>query len=220
MATYDQIKAALLKPQKNYAQAKIHAQQIDELLGFNCQPIEADLIQNPVPTAERSQQLWIGLDLQSLQTPYSELVQIIEVVSASPKYLWIDLGAGYGRMGIVLGFLNSEANFKGYEYVQERVVESIRIFRKWNLKNAFMTHADVADPNFEIEAAELYFIYDFGSRADIYHVLEKLRLIAKTKPIRVIARGRGIKNWLLIDFPWLSQMKAPIHFETFSLFQS
>ncbi len=166
------------------------------------------------------QQFWIGLDLQSLQTTYFEIVQMVRYIKPQPEQKWIDLGAAYGRIGVVLGILYPKTLFKGYEYVAARVSEGNRILQKWNFSNSILEQADLADPNLVIEPADIYFIYDFGSRADIYSVLEKLRFIAKGRSIRVIARGRGVKSWILMDFPWLSEMKEPIHFPTWSLFQS
>ena len=80
----------------------------------------------------------------------------------------MDLGAAYGRVGVVLGFLRPMVQFVGYEYVPERVKEGNRIFKKWNLTQAELKHVDLAEDEFELRDANLYFIYDFGSKNDIY----------------------------------------------------
>lgn len=216
-----QIIQFLLQPQANYAEAKKQAQQLDEALGFNCEPIEKKLtVEKSARTEDSKKQFWIGLDLQSLQTPYSEFVSMIEVIQPHPGQVWIDLGAGYGRLGLVLGFLQPDVQFKGYEFVSERVAEGNRIFKKWQLPSCSLQQIDLVAADLELNEGDVFFIYDFGSQNDIYLILEKLRLVALQKPIRVIARGRGIKNWILMDFPWLSQINAPRHFDHWSLFCS
>lgn len=216
--TQKEIEWQLLAPQKNYTEAKRHSELLDQHLGYKCEAVEKELIEKSKKL--EGKQLWIGLDIQALQTPHSEVVEMIHEIRPKPKDCWIDLGAGYGRVGIVLGFLQKEVHFVGYEYLHERVNEGNRVFEKWHLKNASLIQADLTSSALNFEEGDVFFIYDFGSRLDIYSVLEKIRSVAKKKPISVIARGRGIKNWILIDFPWLSQVKPPSHFENWSLFRS
>lgn len=216
----DQIKFELKIAQKDYASAKAQATFLDEKFGYQCLRIENKLLEDHQNTRNKGQQFWYGLDLQSLQTPYSEIVEMIDHLKPQSGDLWLDLGAGYGRIGMVLGLLQPDVRFIGYEYVSLRVQEGNRIYKKWNIPSAELIQVDLADDCFEIDEADLYFIYDFGSRKDIYKVLEKLRLIAQKRSIRVIGRGRGVKNWILMDFPWLEPQAAPEHFVNWTLFRS
>lgn len=208
----------------SYASSKIHSDHLDQLLGFNYQPLEQALIAKsktePSSDQLREKQRWIGLDIQSMQTPYSEILEMIRVIQPKETDHWVDIGAAYGRMGIALALTHPQMRFSGYEIVQERTIEANRIYQKWDFKNASVYAADLALPTVIIPSADLYFIYDFGSRKDADCVLEKLRMLALENPIQVIARGRGIKNWIMMDYPWLSQMKPPTHFAHWSWFQS
>lgn len=218
---YLEIAGLLDTPTSDYTSAKEQAAKIDDLLGFECARIEEDLFETHQDSIfSSSQQFWYGLDLQSMQTPYSEILEMIHFLKPAAGELWLDLGAAYGRMGIVIGFQKPLVRFLGYEFVQERVDEGNRIFKKWKLDQVQMRKEDIASEQFHLEEADLYFLYDFGSRADVYKVLEKLRLIAQTKKIRVIARGRGVKNWILMDFPWLYDIETPVHFLNWSVFRS
>lgn len=218
---FESIKTELQTPMPEYAQAKTQAIRIDQLMGYDCQKIEERLFVNKkTDTAFDSQQFWIGLDLQSLQTPYSEIAEMIDRLDPQPGQTWLDLGAGYGRMGVTLGFLRPQVNFIGYEVVAERVTEGQRIFDLWKLQWAQMKHVDIATEHFHIDAADLYFLYDFGSKNDVFIVLNKLAEIAKTRKIQVVARGRGVRHWIMMDFPWLSQIHEPEHFNNWSLFRS
>lgn len=209
-----------------YQEAKSQASHIDRLLGYTCEPIEQNIRatktlgdSNSSDDGE-SRQFWIGLDIQSMQTPYSEIVELVEALDPQDNECWIDLGAAYGRIGVVLGFLKPQISFVGYEYVQVRVDEGRRIYSAWNLQNVDLKQADIASQEFILPEADLYFIYDFGSKKDIYSVLEKLRVIAQSRQIRVIARGRGVKNWIYMDFPWLHKMSEPIQLRNCTIFRS
>jgi hypothetical protein len=194
---------------------------MDRILGFESKQIEDKLYdKGSMGPTEAPQELWYGLDIQSLQTPYSEILDMIDYLDPSPGDKWVDLGAGYGRMGVVLGFLRPMVRFSGFEFVPERANEGNRIFNKWKLGMSQITQANIANYDFEIPEADLYFIYDFGSKYDVYKVLFKIKNLAKSKSVRVIARGRGIRNWISMDFPWLSEINQPYHTPTWSAFRS
>lgn len=206
-------------PQVNYASSKTHSEKIDRLAGYSIHEIEKNLLQQK-SNLQKQKQLWVGLGIQALQTPYSEILQMFEVLKPKPEEMWLDLGAGYGRLGFVLGLLHPATSFRGYEYVAERVQEGNRILKNWNLPQNQILQMDLASENFHVDNGDVFFIYDFGSQADVYKVIEKLRQVALHKSIRVIARGRGIRNWIMIDFPWLSQVNTAQHFENWSIFTS
>jgi hypothetical protein len=215
------IRDRLSLPQLNYSDAKIHSADLDEQLGYQMKQVEDSLfLTHPNHSVTTGKQFWFGLDIQSLQTPYSEILEMIDFLNPKAGDCWVDLGAGYGRMGVVLGFLRPDVQFRGYESVPERTLEANRIFLKWGLQNAEMLCADVSAVDVTRWPANLYFIYDFGSKEDIYQTLSQLQQLARSESITVIARGRGVRNWILQDFPWLSQIQKPTHFENWSAFYS
>lgn len=200
----------------NYQEAKIQSEEIDLFLGFNIADIEQKLIKNKIE--EQDKKKWTGLDPQIFQTPYSELINFINLINPKETDTWVDLGAAYGRMGIVLFLLKPDMKFIGYEIVNERVLEANKVYQNWDMKNSSLIQDDIALNQFTIPLANLYFIYDFGSKNDIYYVLEKLRIISKSQKIKIIARGRGIRQWIMLDFPWLYAEHDPIHLEHISIF--
>lgn len=207
-----------------YSQAKEQAQKIDQILGYQSEAIEKELISKNHSqhflNLQVDRQLWFGLDVQSLQTPYSELREMFNYLNPQNHELWVDLGAAYGRMGVVLGVLSPKTQFIGFEMVKERVDEGNRIFAQLGLSKKSLIHEDVASERFTLPDADLYFLYDFGSKKDVYLLLEKLKKCSQKKSLRVIARGRGIKNWIYQENPWLYISKDPIHFENWSLFET
>lgn len=220
----------------SHIEAKSQARSIDRALGYRCEEIEQELRERYLPKNRlsfgagagdtfidqdgHSRQFWVGLDVQSLQTPYSELLEILEVVGVRRGQKWIDLGAGYGRLGIVLSSISLEAEFLGYEVIPERVEEGRRIFSAWNLPSAKLETADIAAAGFDIPIADVYFIYDFGSARDIGVVLGKLAEISRHQKIQVVARGRGIRHAIMQQHPWLSEVEPAQHFPHWSLFSA
>jgi len=220
-SSWSTVHQELQKAQINYGAAKDQARKLDDLLGYNCDAIERALFDSYAgSSAFPQQQYWFGLDLQTLQTPYSELAEMISSLNPQVGDLWLDLGAAYGRLGVVLGFLRPGVRFVGYEYVDKRVEEGSRIFKFWNLRHAKMRQVDIASKGFELGRAQVYFLYDFGSKRDVYAVLEKLRLQAREGSICVVARGRGVRQWILQDFPWLSSGEPLSPSPNWTVFQS
>lgn len=218
---FNSIKNEILIPQPEYAGAKIHSKGIDDQLGLACDPIEDKLFEeNKESLFLPGQEFWYGLEIQSLQTPYSEIVEMIDYVKPQTGDTWVDLGAGYGRMGFTLGFVRPTVNFIGYEFVQDRVDEGNRIITQWGLKQSVMKQADISKDDFAIDDAHLFFLYDFGSKDDIYKVLEKLRVLARKRSIQVVARGRGVRSWIFMDCPWLSEINSPVQFKNWTFFKS
>jgi hypothetical protein len=219
--TIDIIKREMQVAQSDYAASKLQAKQLDDQLGLRCEQIEDVLFeQNKDSLFIPGQEFWYGLEIQSLQTPYSEVVEMINFLKPQAGDCWLDLGAGYGRMGITLGFLRPDVQFIGYEFVQARVEEGNRIFSEWDLSSAQMKQADISKDDFQLDRANLYFLYDFGSKDDIYKVLEKLRLVAKNQSIQVVARGRGVRSWIFMDCPWLCEINSPVQFKNWTYFKS
>lgn len=215
------IKNEILRPQPEYAEAKVHAKSIDDKLDLACEQIEDELFEeNKDSLFLPGQEFWYGLEVQSLQTPYSEIVEMINYISPKSGDTWVDLGAGYGRMGFTLGFVSPEVKFIGYEFVQARVEEGNRIIKQWSLNNAVMIQADISRDDFVLDNADLFFLYDFGSKDDIFKVLEKLRVFAQTRSIQVVARGRGVRSWIFMDCPWLSEINSPVQFKNWTFFKS
>lgn len=163
-------------------------------------------------------QTWIGLDPQTLNTPYVELHRLCEVLNPADGSHLIDLGAGYGRLGIVLNLTNPGVKFTGYELVKERVDEGNRVFNELKISHARMVTQDLTDPGFEIPAADYYFIYDYGKVSHIRETMRQLEKLADTVNFKVIARGKGSRSIIEHEHPWLSQVHEVHHEENFSIY--
>lgn len=198
-----------------YPAAKRHAAGVDELLGLRVKETEARL-RDP----RDGQQRWLGTHPSVFLTPYVELRAWLEQVAPKAGETVVDLGAGYGRLGFVLARHYPEVSFLGFELVPERVEEGSRALARFGARHARLEVADLAAAAFMPPAAEVYFVYDYGTREAIEKTLADLREIAKGRPIRVVGRGRAVRDAIERRHPWLGSVHAPVHHAHYSLYRT
>ncbi len=163
-------------------------------------------------------QTWVGLDPQTLLTPYSELVQICELLAPQSGESMIDLGAGYGRLGLVLSELDLDVAFSGYELVSERVSEGNRVFENLGIKKSKLYCQDLTLESFAVPYANYYFLYDYGKVSHIRQTLKQLEELARYHRFKVIARGNGSRSIIDYEHTWLSQIYPAHHEKNFSIY--
>lgn len=217
-------------PDDTHDSAREHSEKLDRLLGLNIPTIEGELLASALVrdpsgshktwgrSVHEGNQTWVGLSHQTLQTPYSELKEICEILNPPVGSRIVDLGAGYGRMGLVLAALFPEVSFLGFEYVRERVEEGNRILRQYHCKNSSLLAQDLTAEDFKLPEAEYYFLYDYGNLEHIRKTMKQLEQIASKKKYKLIARGKGTRSLVQYEHPWLSQVFPAIHGEHFSIF--
>lgn len=215
----------------DYQQAREESEKLDLVFGFEVARIEGQLLaqaQEIDPTGNhktwgailhQGNQTWVGLSHQTLQTPYSELKKMCELIRPAPFETIVDLGAGYGRMGLVLKALYPEVNFIGYEYVASRVEEGQRVLKNLECYRSLLVVQDLTSSEFELPDAEYYFVYDYGTVQHIRQTLKQLECLADHRKFKVIARGKGTRSLIQYEHPWLADVYPAIHEENFSIFQ-
>lgn len=213
-----------------HEEARIHAEALDAELEFAVEAIEHELLsqarrlqpdgnhQSWGAALHHHNQTWVGLSHQTLQTPYQELQEMCQLIDPVPGQTLVDLGAGYGRMGLVLAGLYPEVNFLGFEYVPERVLEGNRILRKFHCERAQLREQDLTAETFTMPEADYYLLYDYGTLAHIRQTLQQLEKIASRKTFKLIGRGKGTRSLIQYEHPWLAHVFEPIHREHFSIY--
>jgi hypothetical protein len=202
-----------------YADAQAHSAQVDAWLGIDTHAIEASLQKSRHP----GQQLWIGLPVQAMLTPYTELREMLAHLAPSPGQAVVDLGAGYGRMGFVVARHHPGVRFVGYEFVAERVAAGQAALRSQGATPASgieLRRRDLASARFAPLPADFYLIYDYGTREAIQKTLEDLRGIAQSRRVTVIGRGRASRDAIEREHPWLSQVNPPEHRGHYSVYRT
>lgn len=218
----------LLSPELyNYHEAKLHSAQLDIDLGFKCDQIEAQLQQGHRENGltktlgiQGEVQSWIGLPLQTLQTPYTEIRLMLSLIHPPVRSHIVDLGCAYGRMGLVVGEFYPQVKFTGLELIHERVLEGNRVLSLQNFPLVTLVQQDLANPHQPIPVSDYYFIYDFGGLTAIQSTLERLKAIARQQKLVVIARGKGVRHEIMTHQPWLASVNPPQHYLNFSIFYS
>ena len=204
--------------------------EIDNFLGFKINEIERELfLRAKALTPEgnvhslghvlhHGNQTWVGLDPQTLNTPYEELKKMCDHLDPKAGSHMVDLGAGYGRLGIVLSILHPDVRFTGYELVSERVEEGARVFQEIGYELGELKTADLTSDEFKLPEAEYYFIYDFGKVSHIREILKLLEKLALKKNFKIIARGKGVRSIIDHEHPWLNDVYPVIREENFSIY--
>lgn len=197
---------------------------IDRLLQINSFEIEKELALEKGNYKEskrfQSPQLWYGLGDQLLQTPYGELIEAFGQLESEKIKSIIDIGCGYGRVGIIASVFFPESKFLGYELEPKRVQEARRIGEKLKIKNYEIQEANVLSSNFELPLSEVYFIYDFSEPRHIRMILDKLKRYYETSDFFIIARGKGVRSLVQYKYPVFINAFRPYHSENFSIYSS
>ncbi len=192
-----------------------HSHMLDKILGYRIRYVEEMLIaeargfdpdgshENWGPALHQGVQTWVGLDIQTLQTPYSECLRILQILKLKPYQHIIDLGAAYGRMGIVVGGLYLKNSFTGFEYVKARVDEGNRIYKELGFGRCELVEIDLFKSSFELPPADIYFIYDYGQIEHIERTLKQIEMIAMKRPVKLVVRGKFTRRIINDRFPWL-----------------
>ncbi len=202
--------------------------KIDELLGFQVEAVERRLFERALTVDPKGNhhswgaklhagnQTWVGLHSESLQTPYHELLRMMEVLHPVSGSKVVDFGAGYGRLGLLLHRLYPEVIFRGIELVSERVLEGKRVYLAHGIGPDSLTLGDLTAQDFFPEIADHYFIYDFGKVPHIRRLMVQLSEIADHKKFTLTGRGKGIRSLISHEFPWLTSFHEEENFSIYS----
>lgn len=224
----DFFKCSEVNDRKNFSKI------IDNILQFKIEDIENTLLKYAMeqfpsgnmgtwgPNLYDGSQTWVGIDPQTLQTPYGELYDIVEILSRNKINNYIDFGSGYGRLAIVIhSFLNKDNyHFLGYEVVEQRAKEANRIFNDLELISCSTETTDITKSNFKLPKSQAYFIYDFSNPVHIKGLLTQISDIYFSEEIMIVARGDGIRSLIQEKFPQFYSNFTPIYDMNWTIYSS
>lgn len=132
-----------------------------------------------------------------VQSGYSTVLTALKNLSLKPGDRFIDLGSGYGRVGLVVGLMHPEVDFVGYEFVPHRVkIASDSTERLEMQKHVHFHTQDLSLKEFQIPEAEIYYMYDPFSEETYGHVLSQLIEFSKQRKVMIITKGNA-RGWLM-----------------------
>jgi hypothetical protein len=138
-----------------------------------------------------SERLYEGSGV-GVQSGYSTLLTALRYLQPSPGARIVDLGSGYGRMGLVIGLLRPDIDFKGYEYVRHRVVVSMAAVTNLSMQTHVKIYTqDLSLKEFLIPDADIYYLYDPFSADTYQHVLKQLVLVSHRQKITIVTKGNA-----------------------------
>lgn len=146
-----------------------------------------------------------------LLTPYSEILNLFQAVQLKGGESVVDLGAGFGRVGLALAARYPEVTSIGYEIVKDRIQEGARIAKEWGLDSqATLLEQNLADPHFKPKAADVYFAFNPVSGSTFDKILEDLRTVGLKSGKRFRFIVFGPSPFYKTDAqPWLKQLTGP-----------
>lgn len=159
------------------------------------QIFELNYLQNEVAHIDQKERLYEGAGL-GVQSSYATTLLALRYLNLGKGSKFIDLGSGYGRVGLVLGLMRPDIQFTGYEFVKERVEIANKACQSLKIDTHvhFITQ-DLSLPEFKIPQADTYYIFDAFTDASYVTILEQLQEIAQLKKITVVTKGNA-KLWL------------------------
>ncbi len=208
-----------------------HSKEIDKMLGFKIPKVEQKLLKKYrafYKSADDSNkkahyqgtQTWIGLHPQVLQTPYNQISHFLSYFKKYNPKTVVDLGAGYGRVGIVMNAILPDATFIGHEILEIRLKEANRIFDIYGLDQCEMRCQNILEDSFDLPSADVYFIYDFSNIDDLMVILKRLSEKLKHDQFFIVAKGEGIRSLIQLKFPEFWTSHGVVHQKEWSLYSS
>lgn len=184
--------------------------RLDEIFNLNYQADHGMV--DPLKNTER---LYAGAGV-GVQSGYSTILTALHNLKLNSGDRLIDLGSGYGRVGLVAGLMHDHINFTGYEFVQHRVDIANLASQNFNLSDRikFLT-CDLSNPDFQIPDAEVYYLYDPFSEETYLYILSQLVNISRRQKITIVTKGNARAK--LLEVATRERWPAPREFDSGNL---
>jgi SAM-dependent methyltransferase len=170
---------------------------LDELLAIDYQETREQVSQH-----KSLERLYDGGGV-GVQTSYSTIFRALHSLQLPLHAHIVDLGCGYGRVGLATGLWRSDLRFTGYEFVAHRVDSAKRAatIAGIDARVQFICQ-DLSDPAFEIPAADVFYLYDPFSQSTYKRICSRIAELCSAKTVIVIAKAGArdhFKDWFKLD---------------------
>lgn len=125
-----------------------------------------------------------------VQTSYATILTALRRLQLTPGAHIVDLGSGYGRLGVLGGLVRPDLWFTGYEFVGHRVeVAQASASRAGISDRVRFYQQDLSQPQFEIPKADVYYMYDPFCESTYQRVLRRVHQVACQQPLTVVTNA-------------------------------
>jgi len=156
---------------------------LDEILGID---FTAD---EKMPTPDSVERLYAGSG-RGVQSSYMTILSILGKLRLPVGAHLMDLGSGFGRVGLTAGLWRDDIQFTGYEFVGHRVEASNQAAKLMGIDSRVrFVQKDLAMPDFKIPKADVYYMYDPFCVDTFRRVAGRLNQIAAEVPVTVVTKG-------------------------------
>lgn len=108
----------------------------------------------------KSQRVRGSFEYAHTQTHYSLLMDVFNYLLPKDGESIIDVGSGFGRVGLFIGLCFPKVQYLGLELVAERVECSNKAAVRNNFKNISFKEQDLLLPEYALPTADYYYFYD------------------------------------------------------------
>jgi SAM-dependent methyltransferase len=178
---------------------------LDRILGLNERKVKTKLFGKNLKALYRNEDIYLDLDPEDLFTPYRVLAQISDQLKFKRGDSLIDLGSGLGRVGIVLGLLNPQLKFLGFELMTERHQQAQNASRRLGLSRRINFICGDLSRTL-IPNASYYYLFNPFSYLTLRRVFQELYRNSEKKKIRVLMAQVGRPPRMVKRQPWLKQV--------------
>ncbi len=134
---------------------------------------------------------------RGVQTSYVTILTALRHLNLPQNGHLVDLGSGYGRVGLISGLWRQDLRFTGYEYVGHRIDVSREAAARAGVSDrVHFFQQDLADTNFALPIADAYYLYDPFCETTYKTVLQHLHIIGRQKGVTVVTKS-GANKWFL-----------------------
>ena len=134
------------------------------------------------------QLIWKSLYLPELMTPYDDFVALLNLLDLDDGSLVVDVGAGVGRLGIVIGLHFPLLRYQGFEIVEDRVNSARTAAHQLGIKQSEFINTDVTSGDFLFSSmSQVFYMYDALGIDVLELCLVKIKKVAQQRQVTVIA---------------------------------
>jgi precorrin-6B methylase 2 len=141
------------------------------------------------------ERLYIGGGV-GVQSGFSTILMALNLLSPKEGAKIVDLGSGYGRVGLVFSLLRLNIDFIGYEIVGERNEQANQAAKALGLSDRlqFITQ-DLSLAEFQIPEADIYYMYDPFTEETYQYILKQIKALSEKRSVTIVTKGNA-SQWL------------------------